>query len=57
MENHFAWWYLSNRPLDVYRLTEDLIATSLHYSPKRRERFLHRGQECGKGNQPAFQGI
>lgn len=41
MENHFAWWYLSNRPLDVYRLTEDLIATSLHYSPKRRERFLH----------------
>lgn len=41
MDNHFAWWYLSNQPLNVHRLTDDLITTSLHYSPKRRERFLH----------------
>ncbi|STQ82888.1 Uncharacterised protein [Hafnia alvei] len=41
MDNHFAWWYLSNQALNVHRLTDDLITTSLHYSPKRRERFLH----------------
>lgn len=39
MDNHFAWWYLSNQALNVHRLTDDLITTSLHYSPKRRERF------------------
>ncbi|WLJ46675.1 hypothetical protein Q8A59_17375 [Edwardsiella piscicida] len=41
MESHFVWWNTEHRPLDVHRLTEDVIATSLHYSPKRRERFLH----------------
>ena len=41
MESHFIWWNTEHRPLDVHRLTEDVIATSLHYSPKRRERFLH----------------